>query len=204
MSDIWAPVVAALGSAFLTGMFTTGVAWWQSRQSSKSTLAERRSRAYSMLLARSASIIHIAHNFHLTMEFRSGLREGFNNLLGTYKPLDPLDLGARMNAEFQPLYEAWSEVWVSGSKDAIAEANDLLACCADVMGAATQHGQATPTWLRAIAGEKWSKQQLDQWQEEVRKLAASRRRFGGIARKELGIELADLFASNVEDSSRQH
>ena len=64
------------------------------------------------------------------------------------------------------------------------------------MGAATQQGEARPLLLRVIAGEKWTQKQLDQWQEELRGLAEARRRLGVIARRETGIEVADLFASN--------
>ena len=87
------------------------------------------------------------------------------------------------------------QVWAVGSEAAIAEANDLVAHCGEVMGAATQHGRALPAWLRTLVGEKWSREQLTQWQEEMRGLAASRKRFGEIARKELGVEAVNLFVS---------
>ncbi|MGO8949588.1 MAG: hypothetical protein ACLQUY_18440 [Ktedonobacterales bacterium] len=38
-------------------------------------------------------------------------------------------------------------------------------------------------------------EQLDQWQAEERALAVSRKRFGEIARKELGVEAVNLFVS---------
>jgi hypothetical protein len=196
MSDIWAPVIAALGSSILTGLVAFGLEWWRSRRSDKSSLADRRSRAYSMLLTRSTSVMQLATNLHILMELRSGLKEGINVTIGKQKALDPSELVDRLSAETQPLYEAWSEIWVVGSKEAIAEANDLLARCGTVVGVATQRGDARPLWWRAIAGEKWTQAQLDQWQEELRGLAESRRKLGVIARKETGVEIADLFASN--------
>ena len=85
---------------------------------------------------------------------------------------------------------------VHNERKAIPEANDLVARCGAVMGAATQQGEARPLLLRVIAGEKWTQQQLNQWQEELRGLAEAHRRLGVIARRETGIEVADLFASN--------
>src|SRR6266516_1028998 len=197
MADLWVPVVvAALGSSALTGIVAFGLDWWRSKRADKSARAERRSRAYSTLLTRSTSIVHLASDLHLTMEFRSGLREGLNVTLGRQKALDPLELADRLRAELQPLYEAWSEVWVIGSKEAITEANDLIARCGVVVGAATRQGEARPLLLRRIAGEKWTQKQLDQWQEELRGLAEARRRLGVVARREAGVEVADLFSSN--------
>ncbi len=196
MSNLWVPVIAALGASALTGMVAFGLEWWRSKRADKSARAERRSRTYSMLLTRSTVIANLASDLHLTMELRSGLGEGLNVTLGKQKPLDPLELTDRLRADLQPLYEAWSEVWVVGSKEAIPEANDLVARCGAVMGAATQQGEARSLLLRVIAGEKWTQKQLDQWQEELRGLAEARRRLGVIARREAGVEVADLFASN--------
>ena len=115
--------------------------------------------------------------------------------LGIQKPLDPLELADRLRADLEPLYEAWSEVWAVGSKEAIPEANDLVERCGAVMGAATQRGEARPEFLRRIAGEKWTQEQLDQWGEELRSLAEARRRLAVTARRESGIEVAELFTS---------
>ncbi len=152
-------------------------------------------QAYSMLLARSGVIVHIALGLHVAMEARSGLREGLNVTLGIQKPLDPLELTDRLRADLQPLYEAWSEVWVVGSKKAISEANDLVERCGTVMGAATQRGEARPEFLRRVAGEKWTQEQLDQWSEELHGLAEARRQLAITARRESGIEVAELFTS---------
>src|SRR5438067_13583792 len=118
MSDLWVPVIAALGASALTGIVAFGLEWWRSYRADKSARAERRSRAYSMLLTRSTVIAHLASDLHLAMEFKSGLREGFNVTMGIQKALNPLELADRLRAELQPLYEAWSEVWVVGSKEA--------------------------------------------------------------------------------------
>lgn len=189
-------LIAALGSSALTGAVAFGLEWWRSNSATKATQAERRSRAYTMLLTRSIIIAHLAGDLHTLMEVRSGLKEGINVTLGLQKAIDPLELQDRLRTELLPLYEAWSEVWIVGSKEAIREANDLVAQCGTVAGAATQQGKAQAMWLRGITGEKWTQQQLDQWQAELRGLAEARKRLGKIARKEVGVEVADLFASN--------
>lgn len=199
-ADLWVPVIAALGSAFLTGAVAFGLEWWRSRKAGKAAKSERRVRAYSLLLARSGVIAHVAHGYHIAMEFRSGLREGINVATGKQKLLDPLELIALQRTDLEPLYEAWSEVWTWGSKEAIPVANDLIARCGAVMGAATQRGEAGTLLQRFITGDKWTPQQLDEWNREVQALAETRRRFGAIARREVGVEVTDLFASNEQKS----
>lgn len=141
-------LIAALGSSALTGAVAFGLEWWRSNRAGKAAQAERRSRAYSMLLTRSIIIAHLAGDLHNVMEVRSGMKEGINVTFRFQKALDPLELAAQLRAEIQPLYEAWSEVWVVGSKEAVPEANDLFARCAAVVGAATQQGKAQARWLR--------------------------------------------------------
>jgi hypothetical protein len=189
-------LIAALGSSALTGAVAFGLEWWRSNRAGKAAQAERRSRAYSMLLTRSIIIAHLAADLHAAMEIRSGIKEGVDVTLRFQKALDPLEIQDRLRAEVLPLYEAWSEVWIVGSKEAIPVANDLVTRCGAVVSAATQHGEAQSKWLRGITGEKWTQQQLDQWQAEQHGLAEARKRLGGVARRETGVEVVDLFASN--------
>lgn len=202
MSDVWAPVIAALGASLLTGLFGFGLEWWRLRSAKKEAFVERRSRAYSTLLARSVSITYLAQNLHNAIEIRSGVREGINVTLRYQKAIDLLDLAKWMETEFQPAFEAWSEVWVVGSQEAIAEANDLITKCGAVLETATQRGQGRPDWLRGIAGEKWTKEQLEQLQEEVKGIAEARRQLAKIVRKETGLDVADVFASNESEPAR--
>jgi hypothetical protein len=108
---------AVLGRSILTGLAAFGFEWWRSARAGKAALAEQRNRAYSLLLARSGVIVHIADGFHSAMQFRSGLVEGVNVMLGKQKLLDPLELVERMRVDLEPLYEAWSEVWTVGSNE---------------------------------------------------------------------------------------
>lgn len=200
MSDLWVPVIAALGSAILTGIVAFGIEWWCSSRAEKAALAEQRAHAYATLLAQAGVVTFLAHGLHIAMETRSGLREGLNVTLGRQKPVDVLELNERLRATFQPLYEAWSEVWVIGSKEAIAAANDLVNQCGEVMGVATQRGNAGPNLLRNIVGERWTQAQLNQWEKELHTLALARKRLGEIARRETGMPIAELFTpSELQD-----
>ncbi len=176
---------------------------WQTGRAEKSALDDRRARAYGALLARSTAVMQLASSLHVVMQTRSGLREELNVTLGIQKPLDALELATLANAEMQPLFDAWSEVWLVGSEEAIAQANDLLTHCGAVMEAATQHGDAQPAWLRGFTGERWSKAQLDMWYQRLREMADSRKRFGEIARKETGLVAVDLFASNKIQTTKK-
>lgn len=201
MPDIWAPVIAALGSSLLTGLIAFGLEWWRSRSSDRSALSERRSRAYSALLARSTAVSHLAGELHTIMELKSGLLEGINFMVGKSSPVDVIELAKWSDAATIPLYEAWSEVWAIGSKEAIAEANSLVTRCGEVMETGVQRGKAIPTWLTGVVGEKWTQEQLKEWQRAMHELAESRRKVGMIARKETGVEIADLFANNDPQQS---
>lgn len=100
----------AAGAALLTGALTFGLEWWRTSRSEKAVRVERRNRAYTLLPVRSAVIIDTAHGLHITMEVKSGLRNGLNALLHIQKPIDPLEFMERVRTVLQPLYEAWSEM----------------------------------------------------------------------------------------------
>ena len=51
MSDLWVPVIAALGASALTGIVAFGLEWWRSYRADKSARAEQRSRAYTSSFA---------------------------------------------------------------------------------------------------------------------------------------------------------
>jgi len=94
------------------------------------------------------------------------------------------------------MFEAWSEVWTVGSADAIRVGNALVTAVADVIGAATVRGQGRGSVMRLLAGEKWTSEQLGHWRTRFEGFARQRRAFAEIARKELGSEVADVFAGS--------
>ena len=111
------------------------------------------------------------------------------------KPLDPLELDAHLRRDTEPIYQAWSAVWVAGSQEAIRLANDLVARVSDVVGAATKPGEARTGIVRFLAAEKWSQDQLTAWNGQIAALATARRDFTLLARRELGSEVAEVFTA---------
>jgi hypothetical protein len=174
-------VIAALGSSALTGLVALGLEWWRSFLARKAARAERRSRAYSLLLTRSMVVAHQARDLHRLIEVRSALPGSISTTSLAEQLIPPLE--AQMNQlriEVVPLYEAWFEVWVVGSQAAIREADELFTRCVALMESADQR---TP-------------QQMEHWQEAARGVAQARWRLAKIARKEIGVEVADLNAGN--------
>src|ERR1700686_5309262 len=106
VETIWAPVIAALGSAALTGGVAFGLEWVRSHRAAKAALAERRAHAYSALIARAGVIAHTAGGLHVTMAIRSGWGESVDIFLGKRKPMDPVELSELLRLDTEPLYSA--------------------------------------------------------------------------------------------------
>jgi hypothetical protein len=56
--SIWAPVVAALGASFLTGIIRFGGIWWQQRRLARAAVVQEKSVAYHLLIAHSLSFFY--------------------------------------------------------------------------------------------------------------------------------------------------
>jgi hypothetical protein len=188
---------AVLAGSITTGVFALGVALGialvQGRSARRGERDERRRLAYSQLLAVTGVTLHTAHALRNTVEFRSGLKEGWDVAMHHRKPLDPLELDSHLRRDTEPLYQAWSAVWVVGTQEAIRIANDLVARVSDVVGAATGPGDARSGIIRFMAGEKWSQDQIEAWKTQIAALAKVRRDFVLLARRELGSEVAEVF-----------
>jgi hypothetical protein len=195
MDAIWAPVIAGLGAAALTGGVALAVDHRQAQRGERGALSEKRRAAYHRLLVVSALLTHTAQTLRIAAEFRSGLREGVNVAAGWWKPLDPLDFGRRLAGELEPLYEACFDVWLHGSAEAVEASNGIVDRAAGLVGFS---GTRTPTHRgsvrRALLGEKWSEADVEAFDSKVRDLALSRKRFAEIARHELGMPAVDVFA----------
>ena len=71
---------------------------------------------YSQLLAATGVTLLTAHALRAAVEFRSGLKEGVDVAMHHRKPLDPLELDAHLRRDTEPIYQAWSGVWVAGAR----------------------------------------------------------------------------------------
>jgi hypothetical protein len=155
--------------------------------------------AYAQLLATSALVVHLADALRLTMAVRSGLSEGVDVTFRIRRPVDPLELYAVFRREFEPMYHAWARVWTVGSPDAVAQANDLVGRAARILDVNTTRGKKHRGLMWWLAGEAWTNDQVESIRREMVAIAEARKRFGELARREFGIEVADLFAS-AEDA----
>jgi hypothetical protein len=189
----------ALAGSFLVAATALGVVFIQNGASRLGERDTARRGAYARLLAVTAVIVDTASVLRLTVELRSGLKEGLDVAMHHRKPVDPLELHNQLRRDKEPLYQAWSEVWVVGTQEAIAAGNDLVAKAGEIMGAATGSGQARTGLIRYLRGEKWSQEQLDEWNEQIRELGILRREFAVMARRELGSEVARLFTGVPEE-----
>ena len=189
-----ATLAAGLGGSFLTGAAGIGIAAVTARSSRRGARDEARRDAYSRLVAATAPVAQTAWAIHHTMAVRSGLREGADVALHVRTAMDPLQLNAELRKDFEPVSQAWSAVWTVGTQEAVRAANDLVVSCGEVMGSATVRGGARTTFMRFLAGEKWTTEQLDRWEEASKELGRCRRVLAEIARRELGYEMADLTA----------
>lgn len=192
-SVVWAPVVAALGAAFLTGLVAFGLDWRRARHAKREAILAAQQAAYGGLLSISGLITHTAGMLHVVVETRSGLREGLDVATRVRKPVDPIHLLDMLRRDLEPLYEAWSSVWLVGSQQAVQVSNAVVERSARVIGAATSRSPSTSRLRRFIVGERWTKAEMDAFQADVEELAKARRRLAQLARKEFGVEAAELF-----------
>jgi len=199
MDAAWAAVTAGAISALLTVSFSLLAVERRLRHDQAETRRLERRQAYSELLAYSGLLAQRARTLHLTMELRSGLKEGVDVLAGLRKPLDVFELDSLLRQDFEPIYRSWSTVWTIGSQEAISAANDLVYQAAVLLRSATQRGRGRPNWLRALAGETWTQEQLDTWAQEERSLGKSRREFNMVVRNELGSTAAEVFVVQPAD-----
>jgi hypothetical protein len=193
MSDAWAIVTAGLGGSVVTGGVAVILGRARVRADERTRLQTDRKAAYSDLLAASGMVTEWAGAMHVTMELRSGLKEGLDVTLRHRKLLDPLDLMSARAPVSEALFRAWSAAWVVASADGIRCANEVVDAAQAALGAATTRGEARGRVDRTIRGEAWTPEQLEDWNKANQRLAAARRSLALLARKELGVEVAEVF-----------
>jgi len=178
----------------LTILGTFGIEARRRHHQRTAELADRRRAAYTSLLAVSGRLAHTADTFRLLMQTGSGPFEGVAVFLGLRKPLDVLELDARIQTDNVPLYAAWTEIWAVGSQDAIRCANLVVSAAGDLISATTVKGTArgkVGTWA---LGLKWTPDQLEASRLATKALAEARRALGEQTRRDLGIDVAELWA----------
>ncbi len=194
--QLWVPILAAVGASLLTGLLGLGTILLQERLRQADALRHERRRAYSRLLAVTGVIAHTSHALHLAVKVRSGIGEGLDVALHLRKPIDPLDLDARLREDMVPLYEAWSDVWTVGTQEAVTAANRAVELAGEVIERATREGAARTRVGARSLGEKWTPEQLDEWDESINRLGEARQAVAGVARREVKLPVADFSAAD--------
>lgn len=185
----------------ITVAATFGLDERRARRQQRAAVQERRRCAYSRLLTYSGLIAHTAGTLHATIEFRSGLREGLDVALGHRTPIEPLELDSRLREDFIPLSEAWADVWTIGSREAVVVSNTVVDMAAAVVGAATAADDAKK-WPARLVAQKCTADEIRQWMDKLHALADARRELAELARRELGIQVAQLFAAKPTPEPR--
>jgi len=197
VEPVWAPVVAALGASFLTGVLVLARDIRHDHREDRRSLSAARAKAYGQMMTVSGLLVHTAGTMHSAMETRTGLGAGLNVALRITKPVDTFQLDEFLRRDTVPLYEALSGVWIHGTHEAIRAANEVASRSTDVIGSATVHGAARSRLARYFAGERWTQTQLDDWQRAIERLAVARADLANIARHELGLRAAAFLGNDT-------
>ncbi len=195
-------MVAALGASGLTGSLGFGGIWWQQHRRDAADASTAKIAAYHQMIASSLAFMMRASALRNTVQSRSGLKEGFDVAVGIREPLDPMALHDWIAKDGAPLYEAWSSVQMSGSHEAVRVATTLLDACGDLIGVATQSGEAHGKIAATFKGVAWTEAQQASYDKAVKRVAKSRLEFIALARSDLGAE-AVVFPVELTDQAAE-
>jgi hypothetical protein len=136
MSNTWAVVVAALGSAFLS----TGGAFWldahRARRRANEAKALELKTACTLIISGAQRLLFKAAALHINMEVRSGLRESLDLVLHHRKPIDILELNDYLMIEQGRILDAQATIWLTGDEALITSAGDVVAAVGKLIVAA--------------------------------------------------------------------
>ncbi|MGH2914037.1 MAG: hypothetical protein ACRDMX_03530 [Solirubrobacteraceae bacterium] len=94
---------------------------------------------------------------------------------------------------FEPITQAWSRIQIIGSRAAVDAATELVNACGDLLGTATETGNARGKLGTTVQGLEWTTEQQHALDDTIRRLVAGREAFINIAREELGKEPVPLW-----------
>jgi len=147
MSNTWAVVVAALGSAILS----IGGAFWldahRARRRADEAIVLELKTACTLIISGAQRLLFKAAALHINMKIRSGLRESLDLVLHHRKPIDILELNDYLMIEQGRILDAQATIWLTGDEALIKSAGDVVAAVGKLIVAAT----ALPTDLKVDA-----------------------------------------------------
>lgn len=185
----WMIVVAALGSSALTAIFGLTLFWLQGRRETKAAFWQARRSAYARLLARTGTLAHTADALHIVADAESGIAARAAVALHARKPVEPMAIAEYLRHDVDLLYEAWAEVSICGTPEAVRLGNVAVDAGVDLVSAASQG--AVEAGGQQDEGVRT--QRTNRWPDKTGALAAARRSFADLARREMGVASARLF-----------
>jgi hypothetical protein len=132
------------------------------------------------------------------MQVRSGLKEGVDVATRLRRPADPMELHDWLAQDFVPMNQAWSTIQMTGSAEGVRVATNLLDACADLVGIATESGEAHGKLASAFKGLNWTAEQQNVLQEATKRVVKEREALISVARKELGADIVVLPLGSAE------
>ena len=183
MSDVWAPVIAALGASGLTGLFGWGVSAWNLRRMGRSAKTDACRRSYLALLESSSRLIAMGQNTNVTLKHRTGVGEALGVFVGLRKPIDLQTVQDRFGQELTSIIDSLTLVWTVGSQDGIDAGDKLAVAASDYLAAS---GAMTPWQLKWISLTGWNptRAQTKELDRKLRELMESRAAFVQVVRRE--------------------
>lgn len=137
MSNTWAVVVAALGSALLS----TGGAFLL--EAHRAHLRDQKAEANELkaaclqVISGAQRLLFKAAAAHVSMEIRSGLREGLDVLLHLRKPLDLFEFNDYLMVEQGKILDAQATIWLTGDEALMTSAAVVVDAVGNLIVAST-------------------------------------------------------------------
>lgn len=186
VNSAWIPVIAALGASLLTTAAVLGVELLRQHDAREGHRSQQRRDAYNRFLFASAKFMNIATEVHTIRRLATGIT-------APARIQDGVEFIRQFNRDVEPLFEAWSAVWLVGSAGAIEVANRLVTASIPAMSMATAKGEALPDLIARFFGERWKDQQERDFNDALGNIGRLRKEFAEVARREIGETAADVF-----------
>ena len=185
VSSSWAPVVAALGAAALTGFFTWRAAAWAQLRAEERESKRHRREGYLALLNASNLLIALGQGNRALLQARTGVAEGIGILLRMRKPLDVQELMRDYAAALRAILDAQDSLSAVGSQAAVRAGEQVAWAAAEYLGACVGTTPNQKRWLE-LRGWKPTKRQEQELEKRLRELAQARAAFVHRIREDLG------------------
>lgn len=183
--SLWVPVVAALGATLLTTLGALALEAQRQRAAARGASLQRRRAAYIGLIQAAHGTLALGQVLRGALRVQSGMDDSIALLLHLRKPVDPLELGWRVQGELTPLLNAQAEVLSCGTPRSVTAANDVVSRATEYLQAAT--GMTTrQRALKSVVRWKPTKEQDKMVGGRLARVSLAVQVFIVVVREELG------------------